>query len=383
MKPLIKWPGGKSSEIQKIEHLIPEYDRYIEPFFGGGALFFYLKPNLAIINDISNNLIEYYSLLKSQDDELHKLLVSYNDSFHNIIKVCEEQYSIILDVYDDFKQEKFDKTTLNTKVKKLVNTLFKDFKKVFDIKLLPNEKEFCTHLVKNVADKIVRTVKNDNKKAFSSEDLKSSLITGFTSGYYMYYRKIYNDLNLNKIESPSTQFQVANFYFIREYCYGSMFRYNANGEFNIPYGGISYNKKNFKNKIDNMYNNEISNVLKNTDIHCLDFAELFKNIGLTSNDFMFLDPPYDTEFSNYNGIEFTQDDQKRLADELCKTLAKFILVIKNTEFIYSLYENKFNILSFDNQYVYNVKGRNQRDVEHLIITNLPIEREIDVSKLVY
>lgn len=38
MNPLIKWPGGKSGEIKKIEHLIPKHSRYIEPFFGGGAL---------------------------------------------------------------------------------------------------------------------------------------------------------------------------------------------------------------------------------------------------------------------------------------------------------------------------------------------------------
>ena len=35
MNPIIKWPGGKSREIDKIQHLIPEYERYVEPFFGG------------------------------------------------------------------------------------------------------------------------------------------------------------------------------------------------------------------------------------------------------------------------------------------------------------------------------------------------------------
>mgnify|MGYP000541494504 FL=1 len=39
MNPLIKWPGGKSREIDKIKPLIPEHKRYVEPFFGGGALF--------------------------------------------------------------------------------------------------------------------------------------------------------------------------------------------------------------------------------------------------------------------------------------------------------------------------------------------------------
>lgn len=54
MKPIIKWPGGKSREIDKIESLIPDYKRYVEPFFGGGALFFHLEPKSAAINDISD-----------------------------------------------------------------------------------------------------------------------------------------------------------------------------------------------------------------------------------------------------------------------------------------------------------------------------------------
>ena len=45
MKPMIKYRGGKSKEIPNIMWHIPRFaGRYIEPFFGGGALFFYLEP---------------------------------------------------------------------------------------------------------------------------------------------------------------------------------------------------------------------------------------------------------------------------------------------------------------------------------------------------
>ena len=50
MQTLIKWPGGKTQEFPYIKDLIPTFDRYIEPFFGGGAIFFQLKPQKAIIN---------------------------------------------------------------------------------------------------------------------------------------------------------------------------------------------------------------------------------------------------------------------------------------------------------------------------------------------
>ena len=374
MNPLIKWPGGKSGEIDKIEKYIPNYGRYVEPFFGGGALFFHLKPQSAAINDISNSLIEYYRLIKQQDKTLYDLLLCYSNSFSNVLKVCDKNYDDIHNIYSSLANGKSDVAVSSKQLSSLTESLADVINSGFHAKLLLDENSFIKYINKMVIDKMQRTVKNNAKKPFSDEDLKDNLITGFTSGYYMYFRDVYNAINLHKIDSPSIQYKAANFYFIREYCYGSMFRYNAKGEFNIPYGGISYNTKNFKNKIDNMFNKEVETVFKNTDIHCSDFENFFDNTNLNDNDFMFLDPPYDTDFSDYEGKDFTKNDQERLAHSLKKTLANFILVIKNTDFIYDLYSNddKFNILSFDNQYTYNVRSRNERNVEHLIITNLPV-----------
>ena len=54
LDPMLKYRGGKRREIKYIEKYIPDYSgRYIEPFFGGGALFFYLEPDKAIINVIN------------------------------------------------------------------------------------------------------------------------------------------------------------------------------------------------------------------------------------------------------------------------------------------------------------------------------------------
>ena len=103
MNSLIKWPGGKSSEIDKIVPHIPEYKRYVEPFFGGGALFFYLNPRSAVVNDISSSLMEYYELIKSQDLQLKELMLCYNNSFSNLFSVSSKNYSDILKMYTDLK----------------------------------------------------------------------------------------------------------------------------------------------------------------------------------------------------------------------------------------------------------------------------------------
>lgn len=66
MKPIIKYRGGKLKEIQSFEKHIPKnYDTYIEPFFGGGAVFFHFEPKKAIINDINEKLIRFYNQVKS------------------------------------------------------------------------------------------------------------------------------------------------------------------------------------------------------------------------------------------------------------------------------------------------------------------------------
>ncbi len=75
MKPLVKYRGGKSKEIPHLEKHIPNFDgRYIEPFFGGGAMFFYLEPKRAIINDINSKLMAFYKGVKSDFETLQKEL---------------------------------------------------------------------------------------------------------------------------------------------------------------------------------------------------------------------------------------------------------------------------------------------------------------------
>lgn len=355
MKTLIKWPGGKSREIKNFEELIPKFDRYVEPFFGGGAVFFHLEPNKAYINDISLNLIEFYRLVKNNNEEFVEYLRKYSELWNLALKKLRQDIKTLKEFYLEEDSE-----GIREYIEELIPNI--------ENKLVLNKEKFYKILEKNVLDKFRRTKANEEKAAFSIEDLEENLITGFTSGIYMYFRDIYNLIALENLE-VSTTFKIANFYFIREYCYGSMFRYNSKGEFNIPYGGASYNTKNFNEKINNIIDTKTVTLFEGTNIFCEDFENFLNNLELTENDFIFLDPPYDTEFSDYEGREFSLNDQERLCRMLMETPAKFLLVIKNTDFIYNLYVNNFNILSFDKNYSYNVRSRNERVVEHLIITN--------------
>lgn len=75
MKPMLKYSGGKAKEIPNILPYIPEFDgRYVEPFFGGGAMYFHLEPKKAIINDINTKLIDFYKAVKCNFNPLRKEL---------------------------------------------------------------------------------------------------------------------------------------------------------------------------------------------------------------------------------------------------------------------------------------------------------------------
>ena len=99
--------------------------------------------------------------------------------------------------------------------------------------------------------------------------------------------------------------------------------------------------------------------------------KFFRKHPPQEDDFIFLDPPYDSEFSTYAKNTFDKEDQTRLANYLIKECkGKWLMVIKNTPFIYSLYDGHgLTIRSFDKKYQVSFMNRNDRNVQHLIITN--------------
>ena len=73
MRPLLKWAGGKRSLVREITELLPgDYGerRYHEPFFGGGAVFFSIKPRGGSINDINRRLMNFYRIVRDRPKEL-------------------------------------------------------------------------------------------------------------------------------------------------------------------------------------------------------------------------------------------------------------------------------------------------------------------------
>jgi len=70
-KPFLKWAGGKGNLIKDLKPLFPsEFNTYFEPFLGGGAIFFHLNPENAVISDFNEELIDIYVEIKKNPEEL-------------------------------------------------------------------------------------------------------------------------------------------------------------------------------------------------------------------------------------------------------------------------------------------------------------------------
>ena len=81
LKPIMKWAGGKAQMLKDIIPKIPEYKgKYIEPFFGGGALFFALRPDNAVIADSNPELINMYVQVATNVDAVIEKLKTYENT---------------------------------------------------------------------------------------------------------------------------------------------------------------------------------------------------------------------------------------------------------------------------------------------------------------
>ena len=71
IKPFVKWAGGKTQLIKKLNEHFPKFEgTYYEPFLGGGAVFFHLKPKKAVLSDTNAELINLFQVIQKRPDEL-------------------------------------------------------------------------------------------------------------------------------------------------------------------------------------------------------------------------------------------------------------------------------------------------------------------------
>jgi len=102
--PFLKWAGGKRQLIPQMNNFFPKnYNRYIEPFIGGGAVFFHLLPDDSIISDNNPDLINCYRVVKQDVEGLIKSLKihKYEKDYYYEIRALDrdrKKYAELSDV---------------------------------------------------------------------------------------------------------------------------------------------------------------------------------------------------------------------------------------------------------------------------------------------
>ena len=243
---MIKYRGGKSKEIPNIMWHIPRFTgRYIEPFFGGGALFFYLEPRQAIINDINAKLMKFYRGVR--------------DDYPNLRRELDE-----------------------------IELLYTNNRNEFDA---------------------LKALHPDERVEDKNEE------------FYYLLRAMFNE-TMDKSYSDALLY-----YYINKTAYSGMIRYNAKGEFNVPFG--RYTHLNTKSVTLSH-----SKLLQRAEILNTDYNDVFNMCR--DDDFVFLDPPYDCIFSDYGNEE---------------------------------YKDGFNVDEYEKNYAVNIRNRFKAAAKHIVVAN--------------
>ena len=371
LQAIVKWPGGKTLEAKKILPLIPSYSgRFIDPFVGGGAIYFVSQSKRAAINDLSEELIALYRYIQQGNNEFFHAIYELDHIRCSLCKIIEDDTIKFVSWFDFFSEGVFSQQELKGKITNWVSGQRHRLDKFTYDGI--EKRGFSEELIKNFSRKLSRMKKlSEENGGLDNADIIENIETAIHSAFYMYVRHLYNNserLNLSKALA------IAIFYYIREFCYSSMFRFNNDGHFNVPYGGMAYNTKDFNSKIYRIQQPIYQEYLAGAKIHNTDFSEFFELISPQNNDFIFLDPPYDSDFSTYDGNSFEKEDHERLADFMVKTSANFLMVIKNTDFVMNLYGaiSNVQVQVFDKKYMVSFQNRNDKRAKHLIITNYPL-----------
>ena len=282
VKPLLKYRGGKAKEIPVIEKHIPHFNgKYIEPFFGGGALYFHLEPKQAVINDVNAKLMDFYSGVKA-----------YYPKLRAELDAVQTQYEANRRDFDALKSQ---------------------------------------HPAERVEDK-------NEVLYYEIRDMFNGIMD-----------KKYTDALL--------------YFFINKTAYSGMIRYNAKGEFNVPFGRYPH----LNTALVTKAHNELLNA---TEIYNEDYAQIFSRAQ--SDDFMFLDPPYDCIFSDYGNEEykdgFNDAAHEKLAQDFKNLSCKALLVIGKTPLTEKLYGNMI-IAEYPKTYAVNIRNRFKAAANHILVAN--------------
>jgi DNA adenine methylase len=265
--PFLKWAGGKGQLLTQLDRYFPKhFHTYFEPFLGGGAVFFHLRPKRAVISDSNPDLIGTFLAVRDKPRELMEALDRHRGG-----RLSEE--------------------------------------------------------------------------------------------YFYHVRDELDSSSLSPVE------RAARTIFLNKTCFNGLYRVNAKGKFNVPWGD-------YKNPTLYDRNNllKASRLLRGKRILLADYRRALSSANL--GDFVYFDPPYHplsetSRFTSYTKEDFGDKEQRALA-ETCRELnrkgVQFALSNSPTPLVLALYEG-FQVQRLKAKRAINSKAAGRGPIDELLVTN--------------
>jgi len=222
----------------------------------------------------------------------------------------------------------------------------------------------CINDVNHELIRVYTVIKNDVDALI--EQLKQ-----FQNNKDQFYEIRSWDRNKDKYTHLSDIEKAARIIYLNRTCFNGLFRVNASGEFNVPFGNYAN-----PNIVNEPVLRAISFYFNNSEIvfNAVDYAEILKN--LPDNAFVYLDPPYDpvsvtANFTSYTKDGFSRDEQIKLrkcCDELNERGIKFMLSNSATDFICDQY-SKYNIEIISAKRLVGADASKRGRIQEVIVRN--------------
>ena len=367
--PLLKWPGGKTRELPQILAAMPTFTgRLVDPFVGGGAVLFATPPGVpAAVNDVSTDLVTLYRSVAGADPAFLSRARSLGAWWDALATVVAEHAGGLVALVADGPEGRSPAQVVD-RAGEVVEEVVAPVVASVPPSLADLVPSLADHLRRLVPPKLGRMRDGERRRsrALPTDDRWRNVEAAVRAAAYTTVRSAYNAAR----RAPPDPTQTVRFLFLREFAYGAMFRFNRGGEFNVPYGGISYNRKSFAGRVAHLASPAVRDRLDATTVACADFEDFLAAAALQPDDLVFLDPPYDSDFSTYDGTGFGAADHRRLATCIRRLPCRFQLVIKDTPLVRQLYlDPAWHVAAFDLRYQWTVKSRNDRAATHLLVTD--------------
>lgn len=222
----------------------------------------------------------------------------------------------------------------------------------------------CINDVNHELIRVYTVIKND-------VDVLIEQLKQFQNNKDQFYEIRSWDRNKDKYTHLSDIEKAARIIYLNKTCFNGLFRVNASGEFNVPFGNYAN-----PNIVNEPVLRAISFYFNNSEIvfNAVDYAEILKN--LPDNAFVYLDPPYDpvsatANFTGYTKDGFSRDEQIKLrkcCDELNERGIKFMLSNSATDFICDQY-SKYNIEIISAKRLVGADASKRGRIQEVIVRN--------------